>query len=51
MKKVIDTGKRSTMLGWSEASWKHQNLESFLERNFMQKEILLLHKPQDYAYE
>ena len=38
------------MLSWSEASWKHKNLQSFLERNFMQKEILL-HKPEDYAYE
>ena len=50
--KVIDRGKRSKIL--SEVKLVEnisKNLQSFLEINPVQKEILLLHKLQDHVYE
>ena len=52
LKKVIDRGKRSKTL--SEVKLVEnisKNPQSFLEISLMQKEVLLLHKLQDHAYE
>ena len=51
VKKVIDGGKRSKTL--SEAKLVEnisKNLQSFLEINPMQKEVLPVHKLWDHAY-
>ena len=52
MKKVIDRRKRSKTL--SEVKLVEnisKNPQNFLEISTMQKEVLLLHKLQDHAYE
>ena len=52
MKKVINRGKISkTMSQIKPVKNIHKNLQSFLEISPMQKEVLLLHKLQDHAYE
>ena len=51
-KEVIGGGKRSKTL--SEIKLVEnisKNLQSFLEISSLQKEVLLLHKLQDHAYE
>ena len=51
-KKVIDRGKRNKTL--SEVKLVEntsKNPQNFLEMSLMQKEDLLSHKLQDYAYE
>ena len=52
MQKPINRGKISKAL--IEVKWVEnisKNLQSFLEISPMQKEILLLHKLRDHAYE
>ena len=52
MKKVIDRGKRSKSL--SEIKLVEniiKNLQIFLGKSLMQKEVLLSHKLEDHAYE
>ena len=52
MQKPINRGKISKTL--IEVKWVEnisKNLQSFLEISPMQKEILLLHKLRDHAYE
>ena len=52
MKKVINRGKRSKALSEVKpVENMSKNLLSFLEISPMQKEVLLSHKLQDYAYE
>ena len=52
MKKVIDRRKRSKTLGEVKpVKIISKNLQSFLEISPMKKEVLLLHKLQDHAYE
>ena len=49
--KVIDRGKRSETLSEVKPIKNlNKNLQSFLEINPVQKEVLLLHKPLDHAY-
>ena len=49
---MIDGGKRSkTMSEVKPVENKSKNLQSFLEISQVQKEVLLLHKMQDHAYE
>ena len=51
-KKVIDRGKRSKTPSEVKLVKKiSNNLQSFLEINLVQKEVLLSHKLQDHAYE
>ena len=51
-KKAIDRGKRSKTLGEVKPIENiSMNLQSFLETSPVQKEVLLLHKLWDYAYE
>ena len=52
MKRVIDRGRRSNTL--SEVKLVEnisKNLQSLFEISPVQKEVLLLHKLQDHAYE
>ena len=52
MKKVIDRGKKSkTLSGVKPVKNISKNLQSFLEISPVQKEVLLLHKLRDHAYE
>ena len=52
MKKVIDRGKKSKTLSEVKPVENiNKNLQSFLEISSVQKEVLLLHKLQDHAYE
>ena len=52
MKKVIDRGKRSKTLSEVKPVENiSKNLQSFLDISLVQKEVLLLHKLQDHAYE
>ena len=49
---MIDRGKRSeTLSEVKPVKNTNKNLQSFLEINLMQKEVLLSHKLQDHAYE
>ena len=51
-KKVIDRGKTSkTLSEVMPVKNISKNLQSFLEINPMEKEVLLSHKLQDHAYE
>ena len=52
MKKVIDGGTRSKTLSKVKPVGNiSKNLQSFLEINPVQKEVLPLHKLRDHAYE
>ena len=52
MKKVIDRGKRSKILGEvKQVENRSKNLQSFLEISPEQKEDLPSHKLRDHAYE
>ena len=52
MKKVIDRGKRSKTLSEVRPVKNiSKNQQSFLEISPMEKEVFLLHKLQDHAYE
>ena len=52
MKKMINRGKRSKTLSEVKPVENiSKNLQSFLERSPMEKEVLLLHKLPDHAYE
>ena len=52
MKKVIDRGKKSKTLSEVKPVENiSKNLNSFLEINPVQTEVLLSHKLQDHAYE
>ena len=52
LKMVIDRGKRSKTLSEVKPVKNiNKNLQSFLEINPMQKEVLLSHKLRDHAYE
>ena len=55
MKKVIDRGKRSNTLSKVKlvklVKNISKNLQSFLDISPMQREVLLSHKREDYAYE
>ena len=50
--KVIDRGKRSTTLSEVKPIENiNKNLQSFLEKSPVQKEVLFSNKLQDHAYE
>ena len=52
MKKVIGRGKRiKTLSEVKPVENISKNLQSFLEKSSMQKEVLLSHKLRDHAYE
>ena len=52
MKRVIDRGRRSnTMSEVKLVENISKNLQSLFEISPVQKEVLLLHKLQDHAYE
>ena len=51
LKKVIDRGKRSKALSEvKQVENINKNLQSFIEINPVEKEVLLSHKLRDYAY-
>ena len=51
MKKVIDRGKKSkTLSEVKPVENRSKKLQSFLEISPVQKEVLLSHEQQDYAY-
>ena len=51
MKKVIDRKRSKTLGEVKPVKIISKNLLSFLEISPMKKEVLLLHKLQDHAYE
>ena len=50
MKKVIDRGKKNTLSEVKPVENRSKRLQSFLEISPVQKEVLLSHEQQDYAY-